>query len=122
MKIIYDLFQIAFNISDEEIIKKYSELDNNMSDVARFYKIDVGTVKNILIKNNIKISSSIENVRKKQALKIHQIEPSNNQIVNTFDCIADANRYFGKDRLNGNIRNALKNNGKLAYGYKWEYT
>lgn len=109
------------NISDKEVIDMYYKLDNNMSDVARYYNVDICTVKNILLKNKIKLNSSIENVRKKQGIKIHQIEPYTYEIINTFECISDANKYFGKDGKNGNIRTALKNNNKSAYGYKWVY-
>lgn len=41
--------------------------------------------------------------------------------IRRFDCVADANEYLGKDRVDGNIRKCARGKYKTAWGYKWKY-
>lgn len=41
--------------------------------------------------------------------------------IRKFDCISDANEYFGKDRKSSNIYMCLSGKNKIAYGYVFRY-
>lgn len=55
--------------------------------------------------------------------KILQIDKDTNVILNTFDSMADAARFLGKDPKNGGsqICSVCKGKKKTIYGYKWKY-
>lgn len=44
---------------------------------------------------------------------------SENKIINEFESAAEAARYV--NGANGNIHISCRNNGRKAYGYKWQY-
>lgn len=41
--------------------------------------------------------------------------------IRRFDCIADANEHFGKDRGCSNIKMCLRGKNKIAYGFIFKY-
>lgn len=45
----------------------------------------------------------------------------NNEFIQRFDCVADANEFLGKDRDNNNINMCARGKTKTAYGYIWIY-
>lgn len=107
------------NLNEENVIQTYINNQKNMAVTARLFGVDPKTIKEILIKNNIKINSYMDTLRQKQNIKVAALDKITLKIIKTFDSITDANIFFGKDKNNGNIRCALKNPNKTAYGYKW---
>ena len=110
------------NLDENEVENKYYEFNKNMSNTAKFYNVDICTIKNILKNIGVRTNTSIDSIRITQGKPVYQLKKNDLTIIRKFDTIADANRFFGKDRLNGNIRTALKNIDKTAFGYKWCYS
>lgn len=53
--------------------------------------------------------------------KVNQIDIKNNEIINRFDSISEANSFMGKSRDSNPIRFTCNGTQKQAYGYKWNF-
>lgn len=108
-----------YNLNQKEVIDKYFEFHKNMAKTARFYDVNINTIREILKNNNIKLNTYQQTLRELQSHKVLALDKDTLEVVYTFESITSANVFFKKDKTNGNIRNAIKNPDKSAYGYKW---
>lgn len=67
-----------------------------------------------------KMSDSHKGKNNHNAKAIHMYDKGGN-FIKRFDCIGDANEYFGKDRGCSSICNCLKGRRKTAYGFIFKY-
>ena len=67
-----------------------------------------------------KISESIKGGNNPNAKSILMYDKEGN-FIKRFDCVADANEYFGKARNFGSISDCLTGKQKTAYGYVFKY-
>lgn len=114
------------NLDEDEVITYHvEEAAFILYKTAQYFKVCVDTIREILLKNDIPIMSSIVMNR----LKIYfshggvlQINIDNKNIENIHDTIAEANRCLGIK--NNNIKNACNSQNfdeHVAYGYIWCY-
>lgn len=61
----------------------------------------------------------IPNKATKERIAVEQYDLQGN-LVNTFDSIADANRFLGKTEYHGSISRVINGKGKTAHGYIWK--
>lgn len=59
-------------------------------------------------------------IKKVLGKKINQYDLDGN-LINSFDCIMDAERFLNKKRASTPIWTCCKGKTKTAYGYRWEY-
>lgn len=59
-------------------------------------------------------------IRKKTGKRINQYDLEGN-LMNTWECIMDAERFLNKKRAATPIWNCCQHKTKTAYGYRWEY-
>lgn len=52
---------------------------------------------------------------------VKMLDPATNEIFKVFRCMADANRYLGKDGANGSIGAVCNGKQNTCFGYKWEW-
>ena len=62
-----------------------------------------------------------DNTTKSIGRKINKLDKNTNNILATYNSIADASRSLGYNKQLGNITNCCKGLRKTAYGYKWKY-
>lgn len=67
---------------------------------------------------NKKISESLKG---KYGKKVAMMDKNTGEIIKIFNCVADANEYFNKNRHNCTIHNCVAGRQKTGYGYKWKY-
>lgn len=79
------------------------------------HAIDSGLRSRTIIRDISKVSGS----KNRLAKKIHQLD-ENGDVINTFDCIADAS-LFMSGKKTSTISNHLIGAKLSAYGYKWRY-
>lgn len=53
--------------------------------------------------------------------KVHQIDIETNEIIHTFDSLAEASRSLNKEYGTQYIRQVCQNKKESVYGYKWQY-
>ena len=56
-----------------------------------------------------------------RAKAVAMIDIETNEVLMTFDSMADANEYLGKPRDASSIRACARGKYKTAFGYKWKY-
>lgn len=90
------------DIVDIEVINKYMEL-KTLNKTASYFKCDKGTIKNILLLNNIDINKN-DDYQKKPILMISEIDEL------TFDGITDAANWIINNNISKtkNIRHIIK--------------
>ena len=93
---------------------------------AKYFNVDYGTIKGILVKHNVKWLTMSETKRIDYFNKngyIYQINENDFEIINKFKSVAEANEFFKKDKNSSNIKDALSGRRKThkAYGYRWYY-
>lgn len=86
---------------------------DNKSDIHRLDSNQDYTSKNCIWINHKEHMKLHGNLRKK---KVVAINPETNQIVKNFDSVTDAVQNYG-----GCVKQALKNQNLIRYGYKWQY-
>ncbi len=53
--------------------------------------------------------------------KVNQLDLITERAINTFDSIADAYRFLGKNHSDGSVSNVCQGKRNSAYGFKWSY-
>ena len=76
-------------------------------------------VRNNNSKDNLDVVSHQENMIRAIGKAVKQIDIETEEVIETFRCIGDAERKFG--RKYRNISTACNGRQKTAYGYKWEF-
>lgn len=130
----YDTFYNGYNCSlggdglqlyDYDLIWKYWQEGKNIKQISELLECNDYVVRTCLDLHNVSTEErkarSIKNVLEtynKLKRKVQQIDINTNQIINTFESIANAANFIHGD--NSNISKACKNN-RIAYGYKWQY-
>jgi group I intron endonuclease len=109
-----------YNIDD--MIKMYNET-HNIKLIAEKYNLENSHVGKLLKANGVKLLSTNEILREKYYKSIYQVELNTLKVLNVFKTRADANLYFGKNRENGTISDAIyaRRGHHHAYGYDWYY-
>ena len=116
------------NLDEDEVIKyhiynaKYQILKTK-----NHFRVDAKTIKEILLKHNIDWLNKNQSIKKSHYDKngdVYQVDINTNKIINKFNSWTNANEVFGKDKYNGNIKDACNGRRKshLAYGYRWFYS
>jgi len=77
-------------------------------------------IKNSELKIYEKDGWEVGRVKINETKKIIQMDTENNTL-NVFDSLKDANLFMGKSKKNLTIARACKGLHKLVYGYKWKY-
>lgn len=114
------------NLNEEEVIKYHIEEACYLSiKTAKYFKVDIDTIKKILSKNNIVWLKSDGANRLKNYLKhggILQVDINTKIILNIFENATEASKYMNKKHSN-TIINACtgKNKNHYAYGYLWYF-
>jgi len=75
-------------------------------------------VRNNNSKDNLDVVSHQENMIRATGKAVKQIDIETGEVIETFRCISDAERKFGKKRHN--VSSACNGRQKTAYGYRWE--
>ncbi|WP_286077744.1 GIY-YIG nuclease family protein [Thomasclavelia cocleata] len=111
------------NLDSKQIIDDYKKL-GNMQKVADKYNCSNSSIKDILLKNNVKIKSAVE-INKEKAPEIRQLD-NNHNLIKIHNSLIDAGKWL-VENLNLDIKNppfvatryAIINK-TLSYGYYWE--
>lgn len=103
---------------------------NNLEWCTREYNINYGTAmkrssenhkgKTFSEERKKKISESLKGKDNPNAKPILMYDKEGN-FIKRFECVSDANEYFGKARNFGGINNCLKGRCKTTYGYIFRY-
>lgn len=110
-----------YNFNHSDVVETYFKNNKNMAQTARDFGVNINTIREILQKNNIKLNTYQETLRNIGSMKIIALNKDTLEVEKEFPSITEANIFFNKDKTNGNIRCALKDLNKTAYGYKWAY-
>ena len=112
------------SLNENEVIKYHiDESCRSLKETADYFRVDPETIRKILIKNNEKWIDKKYIQRFKKYINngpLAQLDLDDN-IVNIFESLSEANEYFGKNRDSSNIRDVICGRHKTAYGYKWMY-
>lgn len=98
---------------DEKKVIQYYLKNNKILKTAEFFNVSVSTIYRILKRNDI----VIKDYNNQKAVCMMK----NGNIIRTFNSVAEANKFFGKDCNHSGIRNVLYGKNKSAYGYNWKY-
>jgi hypothetical protein len=71
--------------------------------------------------NNLEWTTSAENIKYSIGKKVNQICLETGQILNTYDCVADANTAIGKARSNSCIYDVCNGIHNKSAGFGWRY-
>lgn len=102
----YSLFQ-------EEIIDLYINKKESLYNIGVKYNVSTMCIKNLLLKNNIKLRTANEHQKK----EIFCIDRNSNKILYKFNSIMEAEKFFNKSK--SNIGEVCSKKRKTSIGYKW---
>lgn len=80
---------------------------------------DIKGYKNLYQVSNLGNVRSLDRIRK-TGKRINQYDLEGN-LMNTWECIMDAERFLNKKRAATPIWSCCQHKTKTAYGYRWEY-
>lgn len=107
-------------LDENEVIKYHIEKAGYiLKNTTKHFKVDKKTIREILLRNNIKIMSAIEYSQNFNMKKVCKIDVEANELLEIFDSYAAANIHMGKSKKSSVIRMATYGKLKTAYGYKW---
>ena len=108
------------NLNEDEVIHYHiSEANYHVEETSRKFGVDRKTIKNILIRNDIKTLSRNENNVEIRGVYVCKINADTGELLCVFRTYADANEHMGKDRNSSVIRMATYRKSHIAYGFKW---
>lgn len=85
---------------------------------ATFFKHDYDTIRNILLKNNIKLLSAIESTNYQHRKRVAQIDKDSGEIMRIYNSVIEAEKATKNCK---HIEKVCNGKRKTAYGYKWQY-
>lgn len=121
--------EVYYN-SYSSLSEKYDVTDNCIRDwiiklgIKYYKKTDMRNMSYDDWINNVYVEKITYDKKEKipNKTRIYQIDENSNIILNIFESISDANVYFGKNKNNGNIKDACRNRkSHMALGYRWYY-
>lgn len=105
----------SYITNQQDIINYYNEHKPFINDLAKHFKLDVGTVSKILKKSNIKYDS-----KARHSKPIIQKDMEGN-ILNTFKSAREAALSLGNIKLNAHINQCCNGKRKSILGFTWEF-
>jgi hypothetical protein len=134
----YDTFKTGYNatlggdgksyVNEELIINTYKELQS-IKETSKVCNYDSGTIRRILVSNNIQIKH-IKNIQKEKYIKLIKMLDKNNNIINTFNTQYDAAEYLVANNytktkdledINMCLIRCARKQRKTAFGFIWEF-
>lgn len=111
------LGKAVFTLSDELVCKTYKEQET-ISKTAELLECDVASIKKVLIRNGIHITSSQEHFAKERSLKVARLDPETGEILEVFDSVTDANRKYSASKHIGSVCLGKR---QTCCGFGWKY-
>lgn len=102
----------------KDIVNKYLEC-GYIVDTAKYFKCDKGTVLRGCQLYDIPIKQHY--FQEKMQKPVYMLDKNTNQILQTFNSIAEASRFLGIENSDRHIGKVCNGKRKTAYGYKWVY-
>ena len=115
------------NLDEEEVIKYHTEeACYAIGETATFFKVDRGTIKNILKRKNVFWLNVKDSNRLSTYMKyggIFQVSAQSKIILNVFKNTVEANIFMNKNKTCCTISDACssRKGSHLTYGYLWYY-
>lgn len=126
---LYDTFRNGYNetlggdgrcyidLNENDVVNFYNA-GKTIKETSEHFNCDHKTIKKILLKNNIKIRTGKDSARPIFSKKVAKIDLKTNEILEIFDCIADANIKY---KAGNHICDVCNGRRKTCKGYGWKY-
>lgn len=116
------------NLNEDQVVNYHIyNAGYQICKTKKYFNVDKKTIEEILLKHNINWLNNNQSLKKsyyEQRGDIYQIDINTKKIINKFYSLCEANKMLGKEKYNGNIKDACSGRRKshIAYGYYWCYS